>query len=128
MAPENHGHGRGSAPYRHSDWTSHLWAMSKLGQFKTTRECACSPLLSLTLLNSVELVEATLPVFATAPSNARRSAGRSPRNQPSEGLRLCQSRNGATNSTIAEESFPGDVTQPSQVSTREQPKEPEPTT
>ncbi len=41
------------------------------------------------------------------------------------GLRLCQSRNGATNSTIAEESFPGDVTQPSQVSTREQPKEPE---
>ncbi len=44
------------------------------------------------------------------------------------GLRLCQSRNGATNSTIAEESFPGDVTQPSQVSTREQPKEPEPPT
>ncbi len=43
-------------------------------------------------------------------------------------LRLCQSRNGATNSTIAEESFPGDVTQPSQVSTREQPKEPEPNT
>ncbi len=44
------------------------------------------------------------------------------------GLRLCQSRNGATKSTIAEESFPGDVTQPSQVSTREQPKEHEPTT
>ncbi len=43
-------------------------------------------------------------------------------------LRLCQSRNGTTNSTIAEESFPGDVTQPSQVSTREQPKEHEPTT
>ncbi len=32
-------------------------------------------------------------------------------------LRLCQSRNGATNSTIAEESFP--------VTSREQPKEPE---
>ncbi len=45
------------------------------------------------------------------------------------GLRLCQSRNGATNPTVAEESFPGDVTQqrskPSQVSTRERPKEPE---
>ncbi len=41
------------------------------------------------------------------------------------GLRPCQSRNGATKSTSAEESFPGDVTQPSQVSTREQPKEPE---
>ncbi len=26
------------------------------------------------------------------------------------GLRLCQSRNGATNPTVAEESFPGDVT------------------
>ncbi len=38
----------------------------------------------LTLLNSLELLEATLPVFATAPSNARRSAGRSPRSQPSE--------------------------------------------
>ncbi len=35
-------------------------------------------------------------------------------------LRLCQSRNGATNSTIAEESFP--------VTSREQPKEPELTT
>ncbi len=59
------------------------------GQFKTTRECARSrSWLSLehglTLLNSVELLEATLPVFATAPSNTRRSAGRSPRNQPSE--------------------------------------------
>ncbi len=41
------------------------------------------------------------------------------------GLRPCQSRNGATKSTIAEESFPDDVTQSSQVSTREQPKEPE---
>ncbi len=43
-------------------------------------------------------------------------------------LRLCQSRNGATNSTTAEESFPGDVTQQFQVSTREQPKEHELTT
>ncbi len=45
------------------------------------------------------------------------------------GLRPCQSRNGATKSTVAEESFPGDVTRqrskPSQVSTRERPKEPE---
>ncbi len=29
---------RGSAPYRRSDWTSRMWAMSKLGQLKTTRE------------------------------------------------------------------------------------------
>ncbi len=40
--------------------------------------------LSLLSLDSFELVEATLPFFVTAPSNARRSAGRSPRNQPSE--------------------------------------------
>ncbi len=33
---------------------------------------------SLESLNSRELLEATLPAFATAPSNARRSAGRSP--------------------------------------------------
>ncbi len=37
---------RGSAPYRRSDWTSRLWAMSKVGLFKTTRERrACFPLL-----------------------------------------------------------------------------------
>ncbi len=29
---------RGSALYRRSDWTSRLWAMSKVGLFKTTRE------------------------------------------------------------------------------------------
>ncbi len=27
---------RGSAPYRRSDWTSRLWAMSKVGLFKMT--------------------------------------------------------------------------------------------
>ncbi len=60
----------------------------QVGLFKTTRQSQNSLSDSLehglTLLNSVELLEATLPVFATAPSNARRSAGRSPRNQPSE--------------------------------------------
>ncbi len=115
---------RGSAPYRRSDWTSRMWAMSKSGQFKTTRESACSLSSLLTLLNcgtrrrfrgyalQRALVRWTLTLEPTIGG----------------GLRLCQSRNGATNSTIAEESFPGDVTQPSQVSTREQPKEPEPPT
>ncbi len=69
---------RGSAPYRRSDWTSRLWAMSKPGQFKTTR---CARALSLESLDSLELLEATLPAVATAPSNAHRSAGRSPRSQ-----------------------------------------------
>ncbi len=122
------GRGRGSAPYRRSDWSSRMWAMSKLGQFKTTRECACSLSSLLTLLNC-----------GTRRSYVSRFRGYALQRAPvrwtltSEptiggGLRLCPSRNGATNSTIAEESFPGDVTQLSQVSTREQPKEPEPTT
>ncbi len=71
---------RGSVLYRRSDWTSRLWAMSKPGQFKTTR---CVRALSLESLDSLELLEATLPAFATAPSNARRSTGCSPRSQPS---------------------------------------------
>ncbi len=74
-------------------------------------------------------LEHGLNISEAAPSNARAGPLDSRlENQPFMGLRLCQSRNGATNSTIAEESFPGDVTQPSQVSTREQPKEHEPTT
>ncbi len=82
--------------------------MSKLGQFKTTRECACTLSSLLQLSGAPELV--------TARSNARKAdleAGpldsHNETNQRS--LRLCQSRNGATNSTIAEESFPDDVTQ-----------------
>ncbi len=82
--------------------------MSKIGQFKTMRECACSPSSLLQLSGAPELV--------TARSNARKAdleAGlldsHNETNQRS--LRLCQSRNGATNSTIAEESFPDDVTQ-----------------
>ncbi len=56
------------------------------------------------------------PELVTTRSNARKAdleAGpldsHNETNQRS--LRLCQSRNGATNSTIAEESFPDDVTQ-----------------
>ncbi len=103
--------------------------VQKNGLFKTTRERRAPSLSSrLTLLNC-----------GTRRSYASRFRGYALQRAPvrwtltSEptiggGLRLCQSRNGATNSTIAEESFPGDVTQPSQVSTREQPKEHEPTT
>ncbi len=72
---------------------------------------------SLESLNSLELLEATLPAFATAPSNARRSAGRSPRNQPSEEVqdraKAVTSRSNEFNDCRAVESFPGDVTQQS---------------
>ncbi len=39
---------------------------------------ACVRARALESLDSLELLEATLPAFATAPSNARRSAGRLP--------------------------------------------------
>ncbi len=42
------------------------------------KQRACVRALALESLESLELLEATLPAFATAPSNARRSAGRSP--------------------------------------------------
>ncbi len=62
-----------------------LGMSKKTDCLKTTRERRA--LSSLSWLSwTVELVEATLPVFAATPSNARRSAGRSPRNQPSEGV------------------------------------------
>ncbi len=54
----------------------------KVGLLKTTRQSQNA--LALESLNSLELLEATLPAFATAPSNVRQSAGRSPRSQPSE--------------------------------------------
>ncbi len=133
--PRKLGHGRGSAPYRRSDWTSRLWAMSKNGQFKTTRECARSRSwrsLSWTWLDSLELC-GTPRSYASRFRNC--ALQRAPvrwtlTSEPTIGrsLRPCQSRNGATNSTTAEESFPGDVTQQFQVSTREQPKEHELTT
>ncbi len=97
--PSKPGRGRGSAPYRHSDWTSHLWAMSKIGQFKTTRECACSLFFSL---DSIELC-GTRRSYASRFRNC--ALQRAPvrwtlTSEPTIGgsLRLCQSRNGATNS------------------------------
>ncbi len=55
-------------------------------------------------------LEHGLNISEAAPSNVRAGPLDSRlENQPFMGLRLCQSRNGATNSTIAEESFPGDV-------------------
>ncbi len=106
MAPENHGHGWGSAPYGQSDSISRRWAASKPDSWKD--EARPRPLLSssgaLTLLN---MAWTSLKLREAAPSNARAGPLDSRlENQPFMGLRLCQSRNGATNSTIAEESFP----------------------
>ncbi len=119
---------RGSAPYRRSDWTSRLWGCPKNGLFKTTRErrAHCSSLLTLLNCGTRRSYASRFRGYALQRAPVRWTLTSEP--TIGGGLRLCQSRNGATNSTIAEESFPGDVTQPSQVSTREQPKEPEPPT
>ncbi len=123
MAPENHGHGWGSAPYGQSDSISRRWAASKPDSWKDeARPRARSSLPScnsLVLLNSARSNARKADLEAGPPDSL------STKPTIGGGLRPCQSRNGATKSTIAEESFPDDVTQPSQVSTREQPKEPE---
>ncbi len=113
---------RGSAPYRRSDWTSRLWGCPNRTVEKTRRvrvlalSSSCN---SLALLNSARSNARKADLEAGPPDSL------STKPTIGGGLRPCQSRNGATKSTIAEESFPDDVTQPSQVSTREQPKEPE---
>ncbi len=101
---------RGSAPYRRSDWTSRLWGCPKNGLFKTTRErrALFLSLDSLELWNSSKL-RFPFRGYALQRAPVRWTLTSEP--TIGGGLRLCQSRNGATNSTIAEESFPGDVTQ-----------------
>ncbi len=71
----SHGHGQGSTPYRHSDSTRRLWAVSKTGQFKRRGASAFSLSLSCA------------PGLSPCSRNSRagsRSAGLSPWNQPSE--------------------------------------------
>ncbi len=92
------------------------------GQLKRRR---ASGALSLPSCNSLALLNSARSNARKADLEAGPPDSLSTKPTIGGGLRPCQSRNGATKSTIAEESFPDDVTQPSQVSTREQPKEPE---
>ncbi len=123
----NHGHGWGSAPYRHSDSTSRLWAVSKSDCLKQR-----ASVLSLSFLCSWTLL--LLP-----PTHARLTwkpvrwmlalkptIWRSPR--------PCQSRNiaePAASTAVIPTRLPGDVTQQlpdiSRVSKREPSEKPEPT-
>ncbi len=120
--PRKLGHGRGSVPYRRSDWTSRLWAMSKNRQFKTTRECSLVTLF-LFKRNSLSNVAGT-------PRTARWT--RALRSAEANYTRIKDCVNAATLQNFASNSlrhsFPRDVTQQFQVSTREQPKKHEPTT
>ncbi len=119
---ENHGHGWSSAPYGQSDSISRRWAASKPDSWKDDARAARS---SLPSCNSLALLNSARSNARKADLEAGPPDSLSTKPTIGGGLRPCQSRNGATKSTIAEESFPDDVTQPSQVSTREQPKEPE---
>ncbi len=96
--------------------------VQKTDCLKTTRE---RRVLSLPSCNSLALLNSARSNARKADLEAGPPDSLSTKPTIGGGLRPCQSRNGATKSTIAEESFPDDVTQPSQVSTREQPKEPE---
>ncbi len=98
---ENHGHGWSSAPYGQSDSISRRWAASKPDSWKDE---ARPRLLSL-----------LFPLATLGRSWTRRAQTRARLTwKPARwtlttkptiggGLRLCQSRNGATNPTIAEE-------------------------
>ncbi len=94
---------RGSAPYRRSDWTSRLWGRPNRTVEKTRRVRVLFSLPScnsLVLLNSARLNARKADLEAGPPDSL------STKPTIGGGLRLCQSRNGATKSTIAEESFP----------------------
>ncbi len=90
---------RGSAPYRRSDWTSRLWAMSKPRQFKTT---CCVRALSL---EHLLLTLLKLACNSSSLANAGRTARWNLASRPAEinntrvNQRLCKHRNDATIST-----------------------------
>ncbi len=95
--PRKLGHGRGSAPYRRSDWTSRLWGCPNLDSLK--RRASARALSSDSLEHGLNIAETPrscalqrAPVRWTLTSEP--TIGRS--------LRPGQSRNGATNSTTAE--------------------------
>ncbi len=93
---------RGSAPYRRSDWTSRLWGRPNRTVEKTRRVRVLSLFPLATLWCSWTRRAQTRARLTWKP--ARWTLPTKP--TIGGGLRLCQSRNGATNSTIAEESFP----------------------
>ncbi len=101
---ENHGHGWSSAPYGQSDSISRRWAASKPDSWKDEARPR---------LRSLLFPLATLGRSWTRRAQTRARLTWKPARwtlttKPTigGGLRLCQSRNGATNPTVAEESFP----------------------
>ncbi len=111
---------RGSAPYRRSDWTSRLWAMSKPGQFKTTRCARALSLLNMAWLSWISELSGTPGSYASRFRNCALQCAPVRWTLASEptiwrSLRPCQSRNitEQTNPTTAEQrrAFPVTFTQ-----------------
>ncbi len=101
---ESHGHGWGSAPYGQSDSISRRWAASKPDSWKDDARAARALFSSLLQLSGAPELGALKRAQGWPGS---RPARLSQPNQPSEGgLRLCQSRNGATKSRIVRRAFP----------------------
>ncbi len=122
--PRKPGHGRGSAPYGH--WLDQPPVGNvQTGQFKTTRLRAARSLVTLFLFkrNSLSNVAGT-PRTARWTLALRSAEANYTRIK--DGVNAATLQNFASNSL--RHSFPRDVTQQFQVSTREQPKKHEPTT
>ncbi len=100
---ENHGHGWSSAPYGQSDSISRRWAASKPDSWKDEARSRARSLFPLATLGRSWTRRAQTRARLTW-KPARWTLTTKP--TIGGGLRLCQSRNGATNPTIAEEVFP----------------------
>ncbi len=69
----------GAPPHTDTDWTSRLWAMSKPGQFKTTR---CARALSLdSLEHGLNISWSSLVTLPRSPTPEGRPAGISPQDR-----------------------------------------------
>ncbi len=101
---ENHGHGWSSAPYGQSDSISRRWAASKPDSWKD--EARSRARSSLPSCNSRALLNSARSNARKADLEAGPPDSLSTKPTIGGGLRPCQSRNGATKSTIAGESFP----------------------
>ncbi len=97
---ENHGHGWSSAPYGQSDSISRRWAASKPDSWKDEARSRARSLFPLATLGRSWTRRAQTRARLTW-KPARWTLTTKP--TIGGGLRLCQSRNGATNPTIAEE-------------------------
>ncbi len=100
---ENHGHGWSSAPYGQSDSISRRWAASKPDSWKDEARSRAHSLFSLATLGRSWTRRAQTRARLTW-KPARWTLTTKP--TIGGGLRLCQSRNGATSQRLRRRAFP----------------------